>query len=179
METFFFVGFEGSGKKTIASLLSSRKNVQHIDIEKLIEQDEKTSSYNIQKIKGNEYYNNKINKLINDIPVADNIVSTTTFTATNENNRELMLKKGKVIYLKANAKTIIDHTKNSIDNYPLLKDNFDEAHIDNMIQQLDNQYRASANYVIQIDNKNINEVLNEVLYYHYTVNMLNCHIHIK
>ncbi|MCQ2609784.1 MAG: hypothetical protein MJ151_03210 [Lachnospiraceae bacterium] len=50
METFFFVGFEGSGKKTIASLLASRKNIQYIDIEKLIEHDEKTSIYNIENI---------------------------------------------------------------------------------------------------------------------------------
>lgn len=179
METFFFVGFEGSGKKTMASLLSSRKNIQHIDIEKLIEQDEKTSSFNIQKFKGNDYYNTKVKNILTDIPFADNTVSTTTFLVSDEENRNLMLKKGRVVYLKASANTIVDHLKDNIENVPLLKDNFNEEYIQKLIDQLDDEYRRSASYTIDVDDKNINEVFNEVLFYHNTVNMLNCHIHIK
>ncbi|MCQ2610001.1 MAG: hypothetical protein MJ151_04350, partial [Lachnospiraceae bacterium] len=112
-------------------------------------------------------------------PKADTAVSTTTFTSSNEENRNLMLKKGKVVYLKSNGKTIMDHLKDNYKDNALLKDNFSEEKIQRMIDDLDDNYTKSSNHTITIDNKNVHEVFNEVLFYHNTVNMLNCHIHIK
>lgn len=179
METIYFTGYSGVGKTIIGSLLASRKNLKFIDVDSACEKKENNTISNIFIEKGEEYFR----KLESDILFSNvkngMIVSLGGGIVKDIKNRHFIKKTGKVIYLRAKSTTIYKNLLNEYDKRPLLKNNFSTIAIDKILEEREQYYQELANYVINIDNKKIEEVLSEALAIYHTINKVNCRIVIK
>lgn len=179
METIYFTGYSGVGKSIIGNLLASRKNLKFIDIDSVCEKIEKNTISNIFIEKGEEYFRKLESRVLYSNIRQGMIIALGGGIVKDINNRHFIKKTGKVIYLKAKSSTIYKNLLNEYEKRPLLKNNFSTIAIDKILEEREPYYQELANYVINIDNKKIEEVLSEVLAIYHTINKINCRIVIK
>ena len=67
MPNIYLIGFMGSGKSTLGTLLSNSLNFNFIDTDKLIEKRNSMSISNIFKTKGELFFRNEETKIIKEI----------------------------------------------------------------------------------------------------------------
>ena len=100
MPNIYLIGFMGSGKSTLGTLLSNSLNFNFIDTDKLIEKRNSMSISNIFKTKGELFFRNEETKIIKEIiKLKKTIVSTGGGMPCFNNNIETLNKYGKTIYL--------------------------------------------------------------------------------
>ena len=78
-----------------------------------------------------------------------------------EENRVLMKKLGKVVYLRAKPETIYGRLKDDTTR-PLLQGEDPQGKIKAMIAQRGPVYETAADYVIDVDEKDFEEIQSEI-----------------
>ena len=177
METVFIVGFYGAGSKMIAKLLASRKNLNYIDISDKVSEKEKKEKIDIINDNGTEYYKSVEKYVLNNSIEQGSIVSIDEDMVLDEDMRHIIKRIGRVFYLKAKPETLYNNLLENHDYVKKLKDNFSIFTITNMLNEYENYYNELRNYVINIDDKNINEILRETLAWYNYIHKFKCHIY--
>ncbi|MFP3859898.1 MAG: shikimate kinase [Bacteroidales bacterium] len=122
----FLIGFMGSGKTTAGRKLSSRLNLQFIDLDNAIEKETGMTVQEIFKLKGEEYFREIESKTLRKLSGEDNFVMATGGGAPCfKDNIDFMNKKGITVYLKMNTAELTSRLKKGKAQRPLLagKDN--------------------------------------------------------
>ncbi|RDY24812.1 shikimate kinase [Romboutsia maritimum] len=159
------IGFMGTGKSVVGKKLSQIKNVEFVDMDNEIEKVQGVSiSYIFEKY-GQEYFRNLETNLLKELLLRDNIIiSTGGGIITNKGNIEILKKEDKVIFLDANVETIVKNVSREINKRPLLKES---SNLNNTIKTLLSdryeKYKKIANFIIDINEKNIEEVVSQIL----------------
>lgn len=179
METIYFTGYSGVGKSMIGSLLASRKNLKFIDVDSVCEKTENNTIQNIFMEKGEEYFRKLESSILRSYVKQGMVVALGGGIVKDINNRHFIKRTGKVIYLKAKSITIYKNLVNEYEKRPLLKNNFSTIAIDKILEEREPYYEELSNYIINIDNKKIEEVLSEALAIYHSINKVNCRIVIK
>ena len=118
-----FLGYMGSGKSSIAKLISKKLDLINVDLDNYIEKKENKSIRNIFKISGELYFRKIENKYLKDLLNSDNnkIISLGGGTPCYSDNIELIIKSKCIIfYLRANVDTLADRLFNERDKRPLI-----------------------------------------------------------
>ena len=179
METIYLVGYHGVGKTMVGKLIASRKELKFVDTDSFIEQMENKSREEIIESSSIEHYNSLGRYVLKNSVGQGNIVSIATDIPRDEENRRLIKTSGRVIYLRADAETICENLKDDYKSIPELKSNFSVFTVGKRIKELEPYYNLLANYIIDIDNKKINDIFKEALAIYNYANKVKCHIYIK
>ncbi|MEF9992509.1 MAG: shikimate kinase [Peptostreptococcaceae bacterium] len=161
------IGFMGVGKSVVGDKLARILNMQFIDMDTEIEKREKCTIPEIFKNKGQDYFRDAEKKLIKELVEKDNfVVSTGGGIVTQSENCKILKEQKHVVFLDADVNTIIEHVCNEMEKRPLLKEskNLQEKVNELMIERY-SDYKESSNIMIDVNNKNINEVVSQILVY--------------
>ena len=179
METIYLVGYHGVGKTMVGKLIASRKELKFVDTDSFIEQMENKSREEIIESSSIDHYNSLGRYVLKNSVGQGNIVSIATDIPRDEENRRLIKTSGRVIYLRADAETICENLKDDYKSISELKSNFSVFTVEKKIKELEPYYNLLANYIIDIDNKKINDIFKEALAIYNYANKVKCHIYIK
>lgn len=162
MKTIVLIGMMGSGKTTIGKLLGEKLTLRSIDIDVVIEQNEKRTISEIFQNEGEKYFRNIERETIKKIFTnKDLIISLGGGAFEDQLTQELLLKNSTVIYLKTSPNVILERIKNNT-NRPLLKNQMTVEKIQSIILQRQKNYEL-ANITILTDNKNTDKIVEEIL----------------
>lgn len=162
MKTIVLIGMMGSGKTTIGKLLGTKLNLKNIDIDILIEQNEKRTISDIFQNNGEKYFRNLEKKTIQSIfEDRNSVISLGGGAFEDEITQELLLKNSTIIYLKTSPQIILERIKNNT-NRPLLKNQMTIEKIQSIISKRQKNYEL-ANITILTDNKNPDKIVEEIL----------------
>ncbi len=162
-DKIILVGFMGSGKSTIAEKLSEKLNIKHFSTDVVITVREGLSINEIFEKHGEQYFRDAEEQILNMLcsMAGKGIISTGGGVVLSEKNRSIIDENYKSIWLYANTQTIMNRTKP--ENRPLLKDNFTEKRISELMNERKNYYTQSADLLINTSNKTIDEVVEILL----------------
>ena len=162
MKTIVLIGMMGSGKTTIGKLLGKKLTLRSIDIDVIIEQNEKRTVSEIFQNEGEKYFRNIERETIKkNFTNKDLIISLGGGAFEDQLTQELLLKNSTVIYLKTSPNVILERIKNNT-NRPLLKNQMTVEKIQSIILQRQKNYEL-ANITILTDNKNTDKIVEEIL----------------
>lgn len=162
MKTIVLIGMMGSGKTTIGKLLGKKLTLRSIDIDVIIEQNEKRTVSEIFQNEGEKYFRNIERETIEkNFTNKDLIISLGGGAFEDQLTQELLLKNSTVIYLKTSPNVILERIKNNT-NRPLLKNQMTVEKIQSIILQRQKNYEL-ANITILTDNKNTDKIVEEIL----------------
>ena len=163
------LGYMGSGKSTIAKLLSKKLDIMNVDLDNYIEKKENKSISNIFKISGELYFRRIEKKYLKDLLNSDNnkIISLGGGTPCYSDNIELIIKSKCIIfYLRANVDTLADRLFNERDKRPLISRIKSKKDLKTFISKHlfeRNQFYLKSNFVIDVDKKTEIEITNECI----------------
>jgi len=162
-----------SGKSSIGKKLTKKLNLSFLDLDDHIAEKEMISVPEIFKKKGEVYFRKKETEYLNDLlhQNKDFILAVGGGTPCYGNNMELINKNAKSIYLKASINTIyskLSKTRNK-QKRPLIStianSDLKEFIAKHLFERT--SYYEQADLTVVIDNKNKNEVVEEI------INLLN------
>ena len=164
MEHVILIGFMGSGKSTVGFRLSYKLKKCLIDTDKLIEQREGMSISDMFARKGEGYFRQKETECLNSLfhELGSRIISLGGGTPIREENREIIKKLGKVIYLQASPDTIYRRVKHDTSR-PLLQCEDPMARIEALLKERNPIYESVADIIIKVDDKEMKEVVQEIV----------------
>lgn len=167
MKNIILIGFMGSGKTTIGKIISDKKNMRFIDMDLEIEKMENKKINQIFSENGEKYFREKESSLLKQLcSLKNSVISTGGGIIENEFNIEILKKQPYVIWLDANEDTIENNVKNEIEKRPKLKEDDNlKLSIKNLLNKRYDKYKDSANIRVNVNNKNVDQVVSDILVY--------------
>ena len=166
METnnnIFLIGFMGCGKSTMARLLSETTGAKLIEMDETIEAEAGMTINEIFEAYGETYFRDLETQLIRRIAEEGGaVVSCGGGAILRSENVAYMKENGKIIYLSATPETIFQRVRHST-NRPLLNGNMNVEYISSLMEKRLPRYLAAADITIVVDNKEKQDILNELL----------------
>lgn len=157
------IGFMGSGKTTIGNILAEKLNFLFLDLDKIIEISENLKISEIFEKYGEVYFRNIESSIVEKVYDNENCVfSCGGGVVLNEKNMEIIKKNSTVIYLKANAKSIIERLKGATDR-PLLLVKDKEKKIKDLMNARKELYVKYADLIVDTNNKIPSDIVNDIL----------------
>ena len=155
------LGFMGSGKSTIGSILANKLNLDFIDVDHQLEKEEGISISEIFSTKGESYFRKIEEKIsIKLLKLNNKVISLGGGGFINNNIQRLVLKDGISFWLKWNSLTLINRVKRN-KKRPLII-NTTEKKLKKLIRDRSEAYNK-AHYKIDCEILNKNEIVNKIL----------------
>ena len=160
----FIVGPMASGKSTLGKKLAQTLEIDFLDTDNEIEKRAGAEISWIFEVEGEEGFREREKKALQKSVEKDNVViSTGGGIVTIEENRDLMIAKGKVVYLKTPIEIQLKRTEND-KKRPLLSQGNREQTLRVLKKERDPQYKEIADITINHDQqKNRNAVIDEII----------------
>jgi len=160
----FIVGPMASGKSTLGKKLAQTLEIDFLDTDNEIEKRAGAEISWIFEVEGEEGFRERERKALQKSVEKDNVViSTGGGIVTIEENRDLMIAKGKVVYLKTPIEIQLKRTEND-KKRPLLSQGNREQTLRVLKKERDPQYKEIADITINQDQqKNRNVVIDEII----------------
>lgn len=158
-------GFMGSGKSTVSELLSEELMLELIDTDEVIEDTEGRTINEIFETEGEASFREMETDLLEAIDSdhwREFVISLGGGMPVKEENRELLRKIGKVVYLRAKPETIFERVKDD-DKRPLLKTEDPLAKIEELLEKRAAFYEDVADMIIDTDGKTPLEITKEII----------------
>jgi len=158
-------GFMGSGKSTVSELLSEELMLELIDTDEVIEDTEGRTINEIFETEGEASFREMETDLLEAIDSdhwREFVISLGGGMPVKEENRELLRKIGKVVYLRAKPETIFERVKDD-DKRPLLKTEDPLAKIEELLEKRAAFYEDVADMIIDTDSKSPLEITKEII----------------
>lgn len=158
-------GFMGSGKSTVSELLSEELMLELIDTDEVIEDTEGRTINEIFETEGEASFREMETDLLEAIDSdhwREFVISLGGGMPVKEENRELLRKIGKVVYLRAKPETIFERVKDD-DKRPLLKTEDPLAKIKELLEKRAAFYEDVADMIIDTDGKTPSEITKEII----------------
>lgn len=160
----FIVGPMASGKSTLGKKLAQTLEIDFLDTDNEIEKKAGAEISWIFEVEGEDGFRERESKALQKSVEKDNVViSTGGGIVTIEENRDLMIAKGKVVYLKTPIEIQLNRTEND-KKRPLLSQDSREQTLRVLKKERDPQYEEIADITINQDQqKNRNVVIDEII----------------
>lgn len=158
------IGFMGSGKTTLGVKLSYRLRMPVEDTDKLIERQEGRSVNEIFADDGEEYFRCLETELLEELgeKSGGRIYSVGGGTPVREENRRLLKRLGKVIYLKTSPETVYERLQGD-STRPLLQCPDPLGRIRQLMEERRAAYEDCADLVVDTDGTDIEDILIKIV----------------
>ena len=146
-------GFMGSGKTTVSEILADKLDLELLDTDAAIVEAEGRSINDIFASEGEESFRDMETALLETADsehFREMVISLGGGLPLREENRELLGRLGKVIYLRTRPETVYDRVKFD-DSRPLLRTSDPLEKIRKMQEERGNIYELAADYIIDTD----------------------------
>lgn len=162
MNNIVLVGIMGSGKSTIARVLSKRLNMKWLDTDHMIESQSGKKITELFKV-SEAYFRSWEHSICNSLQSHQHhIISTGGGIIINPKNRTLLKKIGTVIYLSTSANTVINRLKDDTKR-PLLQHENKLEIIQNLLVERDPLYNEVSTLKIEVDELSIDQVVEQII----------------
>ena len=160
----FIVGPMASGKSTLGKKLAQTLNIDFIDTDKEIEKNAGAEISWIFEVEGEKGFREREREvLIKSINEEDVVISTGGGIVTEKDNRDLMITKGKVVYLKTPLEVQLKRTEKD-KKRPLLAKGNKKQILETLKKERDPKYEEIADITIdQNGQKNKKTIINEII----------------
>lgn len=164
MSNIVLIGFMGCGKSTVGIRLSYKLRRIVEDTDKLIEKKIGMKISDIFKEHGEAFFREQETECIKELlsRKEEMIVATGGGLPVKAENRALLKKLGCVVYLKLSPEQIFERVKNDTER-PLLACGNPLLRIKELLGAREAFYEEAADLVISADDKNMEDVLAELL----------------
>lgn len=157
------IGFMGAGKSTVSEYLSSKYDMDTVEMDQIIAEREKMSISDIFSVYGEEYFRDLETNLLIEMQTRTNtVISCGGGVPMRERNVKEMKKNGCVVLLTATPETILERVKDNHDR-PLLEGNKTVSYISELMEKRRAKYEAAADVIIKTDGKNTREICEELI----------------
>ncbi len=162
MKNIALVGFMGTGKSTIATLLAEKLKADYVDLDEVIEAKEGMKIVDIFSQKGEPYFR-KVEKAVTaEISQEDGkIIACGGGVVLDDENVKNLKKNGVMICLEAAPEIIMERTKN-YKHRPLLNVVEPKAKIAELLRKR-KPYYDKADYILDTSHLSKQEVVAEIL----------------
>lgn len=161
------IGYMGSGKSHISKLLSEKLNFKLFDLDKEISIKNKLSIPEIFEKKGELFFRKSEKEILEELLASqeNSILSVGGGTPVYYNNMEVLNSRSITFYLRANIKTLTERLLKQKENRPLIARISDEDLPEFIAKHLfeRNTFYNKAQYIIDTDLKNPEEVVEEII----------------
>lgn len=163
-QNLVLIGFMGSGKTSVGVKLSYRLQVPVEDTDKLIERREGRSINEIFADDGEEYFRQLETELLGELAGKNGsrIYSVGGGTPVRTENRGLLKRLGKVVYLRVSPETVYERLKND-STRPLLQCGDPLGRIRQLMEERREAYEACADVVIDADKLDMESILKRIV----------------
>ena len=162
-QNIVLIGFMGSGKTTVGVKLSYRLRMTVEDTDKLIERREGRSISEIFADDGEEYFRELETNLLEELGERSGrrIYSVGGGTPVRSENRELLKKLGKVIYLRVKPETVYERLKED-STRPLLQCEDPLGRIRSLLEARRAAYESCADVILDADELSTAEIIKKI-----------------
>jgi len=162
-KNIILVGLMGSGKTTIGKHLSKSMERKFLDTDHAIEEKTGVDVSTIFELEGEEGFRSREHNFLKDLKDSQKLViATGGGIVINIENRDLLKKLGCVVYLRSNIKNLVSRLKDD-KTRPLIQSVNLSQKINDLFKERDPLYSAVADYIIETNNKKINDIKKEIL----------------
>ena len=158
-------GFMGCGKTTVSEILADKLELELIDTDEVIVDTEKRSVNEIFAGEGEQYFRDLETELLRTI-VEDHwretVISLGGGLPVREENRELLKKAGKVVYLRTRPETVYDRIKDDTTR-PLLQTKDPLVRIKELQDERREIYEQAADIVVDTDALTPEEIADKII----------------
>ena len=166
----FLTGFMGSGKSTIGPILANTLGFDYLDVDRHIEQKTKKQIAEIFSSEGEQAFRAMERRTLQELTELNHcVISLGGGTIANEENCQLVLQKGILVYLKLSPDEIIQRVQHRSDR-PMLKDEHGRQltppELKNRVLELMSRrekFYARADVVITADNMRVGITVDEIM----------------
>ena len=158
-------GFMGSGKTTVSEILADKLDLELLDTDAAIVEAEGRSINDIFATEGEESFRDMETALLETASsehFREMVISLGGGLPLREENRELLGRLGKVVYLRTKPETVYERVKFD-DSRPLLKTEDPLAKIRKMQEERGNIYELAADYIIDTDELTPSQIADKII----------------
>ncbi|MDP3988252.1 MAG: shikimate kinase [Candidatus Levybacteria bacterium] len=149
------IGMRGSGKTTIAKLLSKKLNKEFLELDDILVKKEGSSIRELVSKKGWDYFRDKESEIVKEVLSLNNkIISTGGGVVVRNQNIETLRKNGVLIYLKASLNTLLKRIGEDKNRPPLTDKKNTREEIEEVLRGREELYKNSADEIIVTDDLN-------------------------
>lgn len=157
------IGFMGTGKSSVASVLSEKIKFKLIDTDQLIEETMEMTISKIFETYGEIGFRKIEENTIKEISTEKaSVISCGGGVCLREENIRNIKRGNKVILLEASPSVVLDRIEKDI-NRPILKEKMDIENIEKIMKKRKGSYDKAADIIIDTDNKTILEIVDEII----------------
>jgi shikimate kinase len=163
-KNIFLIGLMGTGKTTVGRQLSRKLKMDFYDSDRVIEERTGADIPLIFEKEGEAGFRKRETVIIDELTQKKNIVLATGGGAIlNAENRNHLVNRGTVFYLRTDLKTLIERTSKD-KNRPLLHaDEPVEIILKRLLDQRGPLYEETADYIIETANNSIQSVIQAII----------------
>lgn len=166
MMQIVLVGYMASGKSSVGKILAERLSIDFIDLDAYIETKENCSMTDLFTKKGEIYFRLKETEYLTELLDSTDkfVLSVGGGTPCYSNNIQLIVEKAQSFYLRASLNSLYNRLKRQRKNRPLIAnlklENLKEFIAKHLFERV--SYYEQVEFVINTDDKFINEVVDEI-----------------
>jgi shikimate kinase len=163
LNNYFLVGPMGAGKTAVGRQLAKLLDLEFYDTDEEIESRTGVDISFIFEKEGESGFRKREREILLELTKKNNIVLATGGGAIqSKENRENLISKGTVIYLKASIQKQYERTLRGKER-PLLNSENPRLILENLMMVREPLYKESADIVIITDNRKISSVVREIM----------------
>ncbi len=162
-QNIFLVGLMGSGKTTVGRLLAKRLGLKFFDSDQEIEKRTGATISWIFEIEGEDSFRQREMETLNELTSQQGILlATGGGSIIRPENREVLKKRGIVIYLRASVSNILKRTQHDR-NRPLLQTEDRRAKIEELSRQREPFYQEVADIIVDTGRPNVHAMVQSIV----------------
>ena len=157
-------GMMGAGKTTVGIKIAEKANRRWYDTDGMITERHGRIS-DIFEYYGEPFFRNLESTIVKELAEKDELViSTGGGLVLLPENAERLKQRGKIVFLRAKSETLLMRLK-IFENRPLLQANSGimSEKLNQLMKERTPVYERVADYVVDVDGKNVDEVAEEIL----------------